>query len=291
MTARGRVFYTFERINEGLPVRIPWLGKAGTVADHRCFLGADDPMRVVYNAAGETAHAYRDERRRGWHIVPDGTRYIAVWGCMAGERAVDCGLREDVASHTVTLCEAAARVPFLKMEEWSGGRWYVIDLADLAMVPVKPPRTEGHAMVTHEARLPISNPTPTCNAMASYQRVPRTSITTSWPPPAFASNSPPPPPRPSDERIVEAWDQFMRWWEHGWEPRRVSPHGYAADAPPFAFTTSTGKRITAIRIDNYTSTPEDHRKARSAVLKARERASEERERMRVMVQIDDPEYA
>lgn len=83
---------------------------------------------------GERSEVYRDDLRKGWHVVPMGVRYVAVQGVKAGQRCTGNYADPDNARHVAARFTADHTIdgtgPVADMDV--PDRWTVLALHDLA---------------------------------------------------------------------------------------------------------------------------------------------------------------
>lgn len=76
---------------------------------------------------------YRDDLRNGWHVVPEGVRYVAVKGVKAGQRVAPFGSGAKTACHEAVEFgdDHCARLWKETADHDDSDRWAVLDLHDL----------------------------------------------------------------------------------------------------------------------------------------------------------------
>lgn len=277
---------------------------------------------------GRTATIHHDPIRRGYFVVREGTRYIAVKGVVAGQWCA-CVMQEFAADAAASMNRGEARAASAKVENWPD-EWCVIDLRNLGHADPRPkPEPRFQVKRSEEmrdgepcldiggrhhtgpfnakaARLNAGEARPTGERYSWRQTVAKTyegaiAIIDTHAPEwqefqrAHAGKAAPvaPPPErtgPTDEEIVRAWEAVWRWNE---TDGRTVP--FASPVPHSAHWDTDGKlaRVEIVRPGGtaHSTTRKDHAKARSAVLSRRIAESEERERRVVLGPIDDVELA
>ena len=257
---------------------------------------ASDGCTLINDGVPETCgpiRAHRDRARQGWWIVRAGTTSIVVDGAeidltrlgegylpkvgdvvrlsVLGEESYLYQAEGHIGTVTEAACDKWWRVT------WGNGYRDVYKPEHLVLAPVK-------CSCSHEAGDSACDAHPTCwncgepatrrDAMCEPCEKNVREV-------ARIKPAPPQPERPSDAAICAAWEAEMQRNE-----ARLS-----RDPRAFADPWETPPSQQSVSVNGIATTLTDYRKARSRLLRAKAEAAREAERLVVLVDIDDEEYA
>jgi hypothetical protein len=267
-----------------LHVPIPWMNGYGPMRIKR----HDRDVSVTKD--GVTFKAWRDDLRKGWHVVPEGVRYVGVSGAVAGQNCAPfgCGFNASRAAARLNAGTESASLIAWHVPEWSkmdDTVGSVLDLHDLADHR-KPdgvtttivmgdsfdtsPRAVAKRIRETEWKFQARQGT----TLVTDARTSPTLKGMTWTECAVDE-----PKGPSDAEIVEI---------HGWTLNEIPtpmPVGWTYEEG----SPSWRDRVYSLR--GHRVTRQEREAAWSRELKRRSEATKEAERRGVLGPIDDPEHA